>query len=60
MDLKQMKQFSDLIESDVYKCLDIRECVARRKIPGGPAPETMQKALQEAAEWIARMKNGDE
>lgn len=60
MDLKQMKQFSNLIEADVYKCLDIRECVARRKIPGGPAPETMQKALQEAYEWIGRMKNGDE
>jgi len=59
MDLKQMKQFSDLIEADVYKCLDIRECVARRKIPGGPAPETMQKALEEASEWMVRMKNGD-
>ena len=60
LDLKQLQQFSDLIRSDVYKCLDIGECVARRNIPGGPAPAAVQKALEEAGEWIARMKNGEE
>jgi argininosuccinate lyase len=58
MSLEQMQQFSTLIEDDVYHSLDIRECVARRKIPGGPAPETVRKALQEAREWMEGMKNG--
>lgn len=57
MSLEQLQQFSKLIEDDVYQCLDIRECVARRKIPGGPAPEAVQKALEEADDWMEGMKN---
>jgi len=58
LDLKKFQQFSELIEVDVYQFLDIRECVARRKIPGGPAPEAVQNALKEAGEWMEEMKNG--
>jgi len=58
LDLKKFQQFSELIDFDVYQCLDIRECVARRKIPGGPAPEAVQNALKEAGEWTERMKDG--
>lgn len=57
LDLAVYKQFSDLIEDDVYDYLDIYQCVARRKIPGGPAPATVRKALGEADEWMERIKN---
>jgi len=57
LELATFKQFSQLIEPDVYQYLDISECVARRKIPGGPAPETVKKALQEGNEWVRRMKD---
>jgi argininosuccinate lyase len=58
LELKKFQLFSELIDYDVYQCLDIRESVARRKIPGGPAPEAVQKALQEAGEWLEAMKSG--
>jgi len=58
LSIKQLQQFSDLIEYDVFKWLDISECVARRNIPGGPAPETVKKALVEAGEWMESVKNG--
>lgn len=56
--LEQLQQFSNLIEADIYQFIDINACVARRSIPGGPAPATVQKALQEASEWMVRMKDG--
>ena len=57
LEMATFKQFSQLIEPDVYQYLDISACVARRKIPGGPAPETVKKALQEGNEWVRRMKD---
>lgn len=57
LDLEVFKQFSNKIEADVYQHLDIINCVSKRKIPGGPAPETVQKARTEAAEWLERMQN---
>jgi len=57
LDLDTFKKFSELIEEDIYHHLDIRECVARRKIPGGPAPEAVRQALREAHDWMGRMRN---
>lgn len=57
LDLKTFKEFSPLIENDVYAELDILACVTKRRIPGGPAPETVGKALEEAEEWMRRMRN---
>lgn len=59
MSLDQLQQFSNLITDDVYQSLDIRECVAKRKVPGGPAPAAVEKALQEASEWMEGVKNGE-
>ncbi|MDD4803391.1 MAG: argininosuccinate lyase [Syntrophomonas sp.] len=57
LSLEQLQQFSGLIDDDVYKYLDIRECISRRIIRGGPAPETVKTALQEADKWLEEMKN---
>jgi len=57
LDLATFKKFSDLIEADVYEQLDIMNCVAKRSIAGGPAPETVKKAQLEAARWLERMQN---
>ncbi len=60
LSLEQLQQFSNLIEADIYQFIDINTCVARRSIPGGPAPATVRKAIQEANEWMVKMKNGDQ
>ncbi|MEA1961423.1 MAG: argininosuccinate lyase [Bacillota bacterium] len=57
LDMETFKSFSEQIEEDVYQDLDVLTCVSKRKVAGGPSPEAEEKALQEAAEWIGRMKN---
>jgi argininosuccinate lyase len=56
LSIKEFQNFSELIQEDVYNFIDVKQCVAKRKIPGGPAPETVSRALQEAGEWVQRMK----
>ena len=43
--LDQFKQFSDLIEDDVYDAISLETCVNKRTLTGGPAPETVKKYL---------------
>jgi argininosuccinate lyase len=51
------QQFSPLITEDIYPYIDVAACVARRKIPGGPAPATVQKAIDEACQWLRRVQD---
>jgi argininosuccinate lyase len=57
LELSTFQGFSDKIEADVYPHLDVLECVNKRKIPGGPAPEMAGRAVEEAREWIGRMRD---
>jgi len=57
LDLATYRQFSPLIEADVYQYIDVKACVARRRIPGGPAPEAVRAAIEEARQWLERMQN---
>ncbi len=45
LSLEEFKQFSDLIEEDVYDAISLETCVNKRTIVGAPAPETVKKAL---------------
>ncbi len=52
--LADLKQFSDLIEQDVFDILTLEGSVAARKHIGGTAPETVQAAIKSArAELIS-------
>ncbi|MEN6324597.1 MAG: argininosuccinate lyase [Syntrophomonas sp.] len=55
--LEKFQEFSPLVENDVFVYLDVPQCVARRRLPGGPAPETIAEALQEARDILRRMKD---
>lgn len=57
LELNTFKEFSNKIDKDVYEHLDIINCVSKRKIPGGPAPEAVTKARSEAAAWLGRMRD---
>jgi len=35
--LSEFKEFSDLIEEDIYTAIDVTNCVIARNIIGGPA-----------------------
>lgn len=58
LELPTLQRFSELIDKDVYQSLDIKACIARRSIPGGPAPVAVERALEESRQWLERIKHG--
>jgi argininosuccinate lyase len=52
MSIMEFKKFSPLVEEDVYKAIDIKQCVESRKVPGGPAPEKVAEAIARARQRL--------
>ncbi|OQA10730.1 MAG: Argininosuccinate lyase 1 [Firmicutes bacterium ADurb.Bin373] len=52
MSLEEYKEFSPLVEGDVYQAIDIKNCVGARKAPGGPAPEAVAGAIARARQRL--------
>jgi argininosuccinate lyase len=52
--LEQYRSFHPAIEADVYAYIAVKACVARRKVTGGPAPEAVRAALDQAEAWLSR------
>ena len=55
LSLEQMKQFSTIIEDDIYDAISMETCVNERKIVGGPAKETVKKAIENAKKELLKM-----
>lgn len=55
--LPQLKEFSPLFEEDVYKALSLNACINERKLPGGPAIETVKQAIKEGRAWLENNYN---
>ncbi len=45
LSIGEFKAYSDLFESDVFDSLSILNCAVRRAVPGGPAPEAVERAI---------------
>ena len=43
--MEEMKEFSPLIEEDIYDAISLTTCVNERRLTGGPAMETMQAVI---------------
>ena len=43
--MEEMQGFSSLIQEDIYDAISLTTCVNERKLPGGPAMETMEKVI---------------
>jgi len=50
--LSQLKEFSPLFEEDIYQAIALDTCVNERKLPGGPASETVKQAIKEGRDWL--------
>lgn len=46
--LNELREFSDKIEDDIYNAISMETCVNDRRIPGGPAKETVLAAIAAA------------
>ena len=44
--LDEYKQFSDMIEDDIYKRLDLRTCMEKRNSDGGTSPDSVKKQIE--------------
>lgn len=52
LDLARYKQFSSLVDEDVYEAINIGRCVEARRVPGGPAPEAIREAIRKARQRL--------
>jgi len=44
--LEEYRQFSPLVEEDVYQHISIRRCVESRRVLAGPSPESVRQAIE--------------
>lgn len=52
MNLHELKQFSDIIEEDVFEVLTLEGSVAARDHVGGTAPNQVKQAVERARHWL--------
>ena len=53
LSLEELKRFHPAFEQDVFEDLSMIACVEKRKIPGAPAPEMVQAAIDSARARLA-------
>ena len=53
--LEEYQKFHALFAEDVYQAISLDTCVNGRKVPGGPAPENVEKGAQRV---LALMQDG--
>ena len=52
LNLSELQRFHPAFEQDVFDDLSMIACVERRKIPGAPAPEMVQRAIDSARKQL--------
>ncbi len=52
--LAELKSFHPVFEQDVFEDLSMLSCVEKRRIPGAPAPEMVQKAIDNGRTALAQ------
>jgi len=50
--LDEYRQFSNKFDHNIYEAISLKNCVRCRNVPGGPAPEMVALAIQEARQWL--------
>lgn len=52
--LEELKNFSDLIEEDIYREISVETCVSKRNLIGGPAREAVVKSIQRGKDFLLK------
>ena len=50
--MDELKQYSPLFDEDVYDAISLATCVNMRNVVGGPSPDAVSAALDEARAWM--------
>ncbi len=54
--LEELKTVSEFFEEDLYEAISLQTCVQKRSVTGGPAPETVQTAIQFSKETLDQLR----
>ena len=57
LSLDEYKTFSDIIENDIYDAISMETCVNDRKIIGGPAKDTVLRAIELSEKFLEDFKD---
>lgn len=52
LSMDELKEFSDSIQDDIYEEISLKKCVSERKLPGGPAKESVLKSIDTGRAFI--------
>ena len=56
LSLNEYKEFSDIIEDDIYNAISMKTCVDDRSVKGGPSTSAVKAAIAEAEEFLKNSK----
>ena len=54
--LNVYQSFDEVFDEDVYQAISLLTCIENRKVEGGPAPETCQKAMERMIKKLEALK----
>jgi len=52
LDIEAYKEYSVLFEADIFEAIDLKTCVERRNVPGGPAESSVRAQTERMKEFI--------
>ncbi len=56
LSLEEFRAVCPLFGPDVYEAIDLKNCVSRRDIPGGPGPDSVRAQLEALADFLAKQE----
>ncbi|MBQ3405530.1 MAG: argininosuccinate lyase [Oscillospiraceae bacterium] len=56
LSIEELRELSPVFDTDIYSALDPDTCVKNRKVPGGPAPEEVERQIGIIESFIAERK----
>jgi argininosuccinate lyase len=59
LSLEEYHQFSPAIAGDIYQAIAMETCIARRSLPGGPAPAAVNVAIANGKRWLEQAGKGE-
>ena len=57
MTMRDFAAISNKFSDDVYDALDLRTCVAERKVVGGPAPQEVTREIDKIEKFVAEVED---
>lgn len=55
LEFEEFKEFSDVFSDDLFERIGIEYCVRERKLTGGPAPETVTRAIELSRQELVKL-----